>query len=294
MCYTIIKGIVQVLVKEVIPLEITHESLIGSFEQKQKLVSQFNLIHDDFFAVVMQDKPALETTLRTLLKKKDLIVTEVRIQYSIRNLVSHSVILDVLAEDSTGKLYNIEVQVKNEDDYQKRSRYNQANIDTTFLRKGKDYSELPEVYIIFITSFDIFKRNDVCYKIDRVLSGYGEVVDNGVHEYYFYTKANDGSEIAKLLHYFEHTDVNNSDFGALSDAVKLYKTTEEGVSHVCDEVRKYGDDRAECAKAQEQVRAITSLIKRKGLSLEEALDMYGITMKEYAADLTLLNMQQSA
>jgi hypothetical protein len=242
----------------------------------------------------MQDKPALETTLRTLLKKKDLIVTEVRIQYSIRNLVSHSVILDVLAEDSTGKLYNIEVQVKNEDDYQKRSRYNQANIDTSFLRKGKDYSELPEVYIIFITSFDIFKKSDVCYKIDRVLSGYGEVVDNGVHEYYFYTKANDGSEIAKLLHYFEHTDVNNDDFGALSDAVKLYKTTEEGVSHVCDEVRKYGDDRAECAKAQEQVRAITSLIKRKGLSLEEALDMYGITMKEYAADLTLLNMQQSA
>ena len=155
MCYTIIKGIVQVLVKEVIPLEITHESLIGSFEQKQKLVSQFNLIHDDFFAVVMQDKPALETTLRTLLKKKDLIVTEVRIQYSIRNLVSHSVILDVLAEDSTGKLYNIEVQVKNEDDYQKRSRYNQANIDTSFLRKGKDYSELPEVYIIFITSFAV-------------------------------------------------------------------------------------------------------------------------------------------
>ena len=57
------KRYIQVLVKEVIPLEITHESLIGSFEQKQKLVSQFNLIHDDFFAVVMQDKPALETTV---------------------------------------------------------------------------------------------------------------------------------------------------------------------------------------------------------------------------------------
>ena len=278
-------------------MEITHESLIGSFEQKQKLVSQFNLIHDDFFAVVMQDKPALETTLRTLLKK-ELIVTEVRIQYSIRNLVSHSVILDVLAEDSTGKLYNIEVQVKNEDDYQKRSRYNQANIDTSFLRKGKDYSELPEVYIIFITSFDIFKKNDVCYKIKRVLDGYDEVVDNGVHEYYFYTKANDGSEIAKLLHYFEHTDANNDDFGALSDAVKLYKTTEEGVSHVCDEVRKYGDKRAasaaERAKAEEQVKTITSMIQRKGLSLEEALDMYGISMSEYVDDLSLLNMQRSA
>ena len=246
----------------------------------------------------MQDKAALEVALRILLQNYELIVTDVRVQYSMRNLIGHSAILDVLAEDHTGKLYNIEVQVRNSDDYQKRSRYYQANMDTAFFQKGKHYSELPDIYILFITSFDIFGKNDVCYEVKRVLDGYQEVVDNGVHELYFNTKANDDSEIARLLQYFENTDDAVTDYGALSEAVRFYKDTEEGVSAVCDEVRKYGDDRAAQAaavsKAKEQVRLITTMMTRKGLSLEEALDMSGISMSEYVEDLSLLNTQQSA
>ena len=279
-------------------MKIDHESLIGTFEQKKAQVQQFNLMHDDFFAVVMQDKAALEVALRILLQNHELIVTDVRVQYSMRNLVGHSAILDVLAEDTTGKLYNIEVQVRNIDDYQKRSRYYQANMDTAFFQKGKHYSELPDIYILFITSFDIFGKNDVCYEVERNLKNYGEVVDNGVHELYFNTKANDDSEIARLLQYFENTDDTVTDYGALSEAVRFYKDTEEGVSAVCDEVRKYGDDRAAQAaavsKAKEQVRLITTMMTRKGLSLEEALDMSGISMSEYVEDLSLLNTQQSA
>lgn len=279
-------------------MKIDHESLIGTFEQKRAQVQQFNLMHDDFFAVVMQDKAALEVALRILLQNHELIVTDVRVQYSMWNLIGHSAILDVLAEDTTGKLYNIEVQVRNTDDYQKRSRYYQANIDTAFFQKGKHYSELPDIYILFITSFDIFGKNDVCYEVERNLKNYGEVVDNGVHELYFNTKANDDSEIARLLQYFENTDDTVMDYGALSEAVRFYKDTEEGVSAVCDEVRRYGDDRAAQAaavsKAKEQVRLITTMMTRKGLSLEEALDMSGISMSEYVEDLSLLNTQQSA
>lgn len=39
-------------------MKIDHESLTGTFEQKKALVQQFNLMHDDFFAIVMQDKKA--------------------------------------------------------------------------------------------------------------------------------------------------------------------------------------------------------------------------------------------
>lgn len=255
-------------------------------------------MHDDFFAVVMQDKAALEFALRILLQNHELIVTDVRVQYSLRNLVGHSAILDVLAEDTTGKLYNIEVQVMNIDDYQKRSRYYQANMDTAFFQKGKHYSELPDIYILFITSFDIFGKNDVCYEVERNLKNYGEVVDNGVHELYFNTKANDDSEIAGLLQYFEHTDDTVTDYGALSEAVRFYKDTEEGVSAVCDEVRKYGDKRAEeaaeRADAQAVVRMVSAIMRKQNCSLEEALAMTETTMEQYIASLTLLNMQQSA
>ena len=87
-------------------MEITHESLIGSFEQKQKLVSQFNLIHDDFFAVVMQDKPALETTLRTLLKKKDLFLVAVWVcAMAVMLIFNPNTILVILAGLAVGILY---------------------------------------------------------------------------------------------------------------------------------------------------------------------------------------------
>ena len=276
------------------PMKIDHESLIGTFEQKKAQVQQFNLMHDDFFAVVMQDKAALQTTLRILLSKADLIVNDVRVQYSVRNLVGHSAVLDVLAEDSTGKLYNIEVQVRNADDYQKRTRYYQANMDVSFLRKGKHYSELPDIYIIFIASFDLFGKNDVRYEVKRVLDGYQETVDNGVHELYFNTKANDHSEIAKLLQYFENTDDSVRDFGALSDAVRFYKGTEEVVSAVCDEVRRYGDNSAERAHAEARVQLVSNLMKNMDCSLEKALSVLGISTSEYQQYVELLDETKSA
>ena len=273
-------------------MEVRHEDLIGTFEQKKAQVKQFNLMHDDFFAVVMQNKEPLEVVLRILLQKKDLVVKEVRVQYVMRNIISHSVILDVFAEDSTGKLYNVEVQVENRDNYQKRVRSYQANMDTAFLNKGKHYSELPDLYLIFISSFDLFKHGKVFYEVQRVLKGFDQVVDNGVHELYFNTTVNDGSEIAKLLHYFEDTDADVDDYGALSDAVKHYKNTEEGVSQVCDEVRKYGDSRAaEEAKrsAKTQIRMITCLMKKNNCTLETALDLTGVSMEEYSSWLMLLD-----
>ena len=279
-------------------MKIDHESLIGTFEQKRAQVQQFNLMHDDFFAVVMQDKAALEVALRILLQNNDLIVTDVRVQYSMRNLIGHSAILDVLAEDHTGKMYNIEVQVRNIDDYQKRSRYYQANMDTAFFQKGKNYSELPDIYILFIASFDIFGKNDVCYEVKRVLDGYQEVVDNGVHELYFNTKTNDDSEIARLLQYFENTDDSVTDYGALSEAVRFYKDTEEGVSAVCDEVRKYGDERAsqaaEYANALAKVEMVSNVMQNMNCSLEKALGILGITPLEYQRYVDLLNATKSA
>ena len=275
-------------------MKIDHESLIGTYEQKRAQVQQFNLMHDDFFAVVMQDKAALETALRILLSKKDLIVTDVRVQYSVRNMIGHSAILDVLSEDSKGKLYNIEVQVKNIDDYQKRTRYYQANMDVSFLRKGRHYSELLDIYIIFISSFDIFGKNDVRYEVKRILDGYQEVVDNGVYELYFNTKANDNSEIAKLLQYFENTDDSVTEYGALSDAVRYYKDTEEGVSAVCDEVRKYGDERVMRATAEIQVKSVSLIMKNANCSLEQALQMLNISQEEYNNYLSVLSTQQTA
>jgi len=292
-----VKYAILYVVKDVKPVKIEHKSLIGTYEQKKAQIQGFNLMHDDFFAVVMQHKEAIQVALRILLQKESLKVKEVRIQYAVRNIIGHSATLDALAEDADGKLYNVEVQVKNEDDYQKRVRYYQANTDISFLNKGKHYKDLPELYLIFISSFDIFDKNEVCYEIQRVLKGHNEVVENGVHELYFNTKVKDDTKISRLLQYFRKTNIGNEDFGALSQTVDYYKNTEEGVSHVCDEVRRYGDERAtkaeEKGKAYKCIQMITSVMKNTNSSLEQALQITGTTMEEYIASLTLLNTPES-
>jgi hypothetical protein len=58
-------------------------------------------------------------------------------------------------------------------------------MDTAFLNKGKHYKELPDLYLIFITAFDIFGDDKVSYEVERVLKEQKRVVDNGVHELYF-------------------------------------------------------------------------------------------------------------
>ena len=56
------------------------------------------------------DIPCVELVLRIILNKDDLQVTEAHTQDFLANLRNRSVRLDVLATDSTGKKYNIEIQ----------------------------------------------------------------------------------------------------------------------------------------------------------------------------------------
>ena len=43
--------------------------------------------------------------------------------------------------------------------------------------------DVPDVVVIFISKFDMFKKGKMFYKVDRILSGLGDVVYNGMSEY---------------------------------------------------------------------------------------------------------------
>ena len=63
---------------------------------------------------------------------------------------------------------------------------------------------------------------------------------------------------------------------------------------MCDEVKRYGDERADRAKAEEQVKLVASVMKNTNSSLEQALQMAGVAMEDYIANLTLLSSLKSA
>ncbi len=256
-------------------MRITDETLMGTFEQKQELVRSFTMFDDDFFAVVMEDKAAAQEVLRVLTEIPDLVVKEIKTQYSIRNLGTHSVILDALAEDSRHQLYNLELQVADQDDHQKRVRYYQANVDTSFLDKGTDYEKLPELYLIYITKFDLFRLGKAKYIIDRVISGTNIVVNNGVHELYVNAANDDGTEIAELMEFFTETGTREQQFPDLSERIAYLKEIKEGVTHMCEAVRKYGD---EC-RMQERKEMIRNALKMK-MQLATIAQLVGLSVEE--------------
>lgn len=111
-------------------------TMMQSYEKQRELVSKLNVIDDVLFHKVVEDKEVCEEILRIILNKPDLAVVESQPQRFLRNLGAHSVILDVLCQDSSGDYFNIEVQKKNDDDHQKRVRFNRSNIDTAFVESG--------------------------------------------------------------------------------------------------------------------------------------------------------------
>lgn len=125
-------------------------SRMDFYEERRKKVQQFNMTSDVFCGKVLEDRSACEEVIRIILDEPGFTVKEVKAQYSIRNIENRSVILDILAEDTSGRMVNIEMQIRNDGDNQRRVRYYQASIDMSCLEKGVPYDELPELYLIFI------------------------------------------------------------------------------------------------------------------------------------------------
>ncbi len=140
---------------------------IDKRERRVKMALRFNLLSDVFMSVVLNDKSACQYVLRIFTGITDLIVKEVRTQYRISKITSHDAILDVLAEDSTGHLYNLEIQRATTIDHARRTRFYSAMIDSEYLEKGKNYEELPDVYIIYVSETDLWKSGQVTCQVEK-------------------------------------------------------------------------------------------------------------------------------
>ena len=77
----------------------------------RRKIKDMTLMDDRFMSVCLRDNiECVQLILRIIMKKDDLIVTNVHTQDLYKNLRGRSVTLDVVATDSSGKVYDIEIQ----------------------------------------------------------------------------------------------------------------------------------------------------------------------------------------
>lgn len=221
-------------------------SQIAAREHRVAEARKFNLLSNVFMRVAFRDKRACQYVLRVLTGIPDLVVKEVRTEYRVSKINSHDVVLDVLAEDGNGRLYNIEIQRADTVDHAKRVRLHGAMIDGEYLAKGKTYADLPDLFIIYISETDIWKAGYTTYLVEKRFKNTDIPYDDGLHIMYVNAAVNDGTETAKLMQYFKVTDPNDMSHGDLSKRVHLLKCEEGGYLEMCEiSERIFTEGRAE-------------------------------------------------
>ena len=198
-------------------------------------IRRFRLIDDVFMRVCFQDNiECTQLVLRIILDKPDLRVQSVTAQKELAGLRGRSIRLDIAATDSEGRLYDIEIQRKDEGARPRRARGHQSLMDAATLGKNEDFERLPECFVILITENDVLKGGLPLYHIDRRVAETGLPFGDGSHIIYVNGAMRDGdTDLARLMHDFFCAEPKDMYYELLAEVTGHHKTDNE-------EIRKMG------------------------------------------------------
>ncbi len=245
-------------------------------EDLQRLRS-FRLMDDDFLTKCFEgNTECIELVLRIVLDMPDLNVLDVRTQVFVENLLNRSVRLDVLATDSVGRKFNIEIQRADKGASRKRARYNSSMMDANLLKKGEAFDNLPETYVVFITENDVMGKGKPLYQIERCILETGKRFEDGTHILYVNGAYRDETPIGKLMHDFSCTNPSDMYYGVLADRVKFFKESKEGIAVMC---RAMEDMRNQTLK-EGMMEVALRMLRAGKYALDEIASISGLSLDE--------------
>ena len=242
----------------------------------EQIVDDMDLFDDDLMSMVFDGNiEATELLLGIILRQDDIIVISVVGQREFQNPVvgGRNIRLDILAKDSTGKHYNIEVQKKPEGAHIRRARFNSSMMDSRMLKEGQEFSELRDSYMVFITQTDIFGYGLPIYTINRHFEEIDDLFDDGSHIVYVNGSYKGDDAVGKLMHDFGCKESKDIYYPELAKGVKHFKEEEGGRKNMCEAVEKY----AERKRIDALYEVVKNLMETMKLSAEQAMSAMKIS-----------------
>ena len=194
-----------------------------------------NPIDDLMFSKMAESKEFCEEILRVILEDDGLIVTENIPQCKVENLHGRSIIMDAKCVTGDGRHINIEVQKADNDDHLRRVRYNGSILTTNITETGTKFEFVPDVCVIFISAFDMFKSGLPLYHVKKVVMETGQIVEDGLTEIYANALIDNGSKFSKLMKVFTENDTYNTDEFPVTSKIKAGFKLDEGGAIKMDE-----------------------------------------------------------
>ena len=189
----------------------------GAFSTLKKKLNSAQILILDEFGYVPYDRSGSQLLFDYL--------SEIHEQKSVR--------LDIYANDSEGKQYNIEVQQDDSGAVPERARLNSSLFDTRLTTSGSKYTEMPETYIIFITSNDVLDGGLPIYTIERTVQETGKLFNDKAHIVYVNGSYRGNDEVGWLMHDFNCVNYHEMHNAKIAARVRYFKEEPKGVADMC-------------------------------------------------------------
>lgn len=246
-------------------------------------------IDDVLFAQLVVDIRTCQEMLQKVMKDSNLVVLTVIPQNVVRNIWGRSVILDALCRLGDGTTCCIEVQRSDNDNHVRRSVFNATSVIVKDSETGTDFSDIKDIYVVYISEFDFLKGNKTIYHIDSIIRETGDIINTGMHFVFVNTEIDDGSDIAELMSCFLQRRIHNTKFPELSKRMTYLKETKGGQTYMC-EVLKEMLDESEIKSAIKAARLLNASDDRIIDMLETG---YHLTRKDATYQLDLYKSDNS-
>ena len=243
---------------------------VGQNSEIKQVIGSLCMMNNRFMNFMLDDnKKAAQVFLRVILGDDKIKVRNVRIQSFIQNIFGHSSQLDILAQDSKGRYFNVEVQRSDEGAPARRARFYSSILDTHFLQPGKLYEELPDTYVIFITENDVLHDNLPLYNIRRRIDENAKCFKDGSRIIYVNSQRRDNTAIGKLMQDLYCTEPKNLHYHEFAERMEFLKYSKEGEEKMTDVIEEYAARKAE-ALAKEAVKEAAKEAAKKAEEREQA------------------------
>lgn len=253
---------------------VKNENFIMQAKESKRL-QELNLTDDFLFDVATEElencKAIIELT--TGLRLKSLKWKSG--QKVIHNLPGkRGVRLDFIAESEDGRIFDVEMQNRNEGNIPKRTRFYQALIDAPILKSGeRGFDKMNPLYIIIICNYDPYGKKKYCYTFDNQCKEVpGLRLGDEVTKLLLSTKGENEEEVSKELVDFLHYVTESNENGLPDECDERLKRLHESIR----EIKASADMEVEYMKMEERERIIRDEGKQIGIingKIESVLEL---------------------
>ena len=231
--------------------------------KENKTLQELNLTDDFLFDVATEKLENCKTIieLTTGLRLKSLKWKSG--QKVIHNLPGkRGIRLDFIAEAEDGRIFDVEMQNRNEGNIPKRTRFYQALIDSPLLKSGeRGFDKMNPLYIIIICNYDLYGERKYCYTFENQCREVpGLRLGDGVTKLLLSTKGENEEEVPKELVDFLNYVTESNEKGLPDECDERLKRLHESIQ----EIKESADMEVEYMKMEERERIIRDEGKKVG------------------------------